>query len=643
MLVGEAGGPKASASETAHLLERNLSAAPTSPSSPTATATATNGHSNGGRQTIKPLDLGGGTKVAFSVSADSPSCADCGSIMVRNGSCYKCLNCGSTPAARNHLRLWPPGVRGPRSPNSTGSDPLAMLSGRLASSPSANQTSPEYGAGCQLVLSVRTAKSACPVARVGHSLGWPTMYSMSDRRTPHKKAAKAKPKSEAGAQIRTRASAALELDEQLMATLVELGYEEPTPIQREAIPLLLAGQDVLAEAPTGTGKTAAFALPMLHRLLDARRRPAAGGKIAALVLVPTSELAMQVSEAIHRYGEKVSIRVLPGVWRPGDRPSAERPQRGVDVVVATPGRAVDHVKRNSIHLDGVHMLVLDEADEMLDMGFAEDLETILQATPATRQTALFSATISAPIAKIAQRHLRDPQRVTIHAEQGSTDGIARVRQVAYVVRAHRQARGARPNSRRRGPDLRACLRTHTGRGRRAGRTAGGRGHDAAALHGGMDQAQRDRIMTRFRDGDLDVLVATDVAARGLDIEHVSHVVNYDVPSNPDAYVHRIGRTGRAGREGTAITLVEPRESRLLKNIERTIKIRLELAQVPTTADLRERRLELLSASLREADARGRHRSLSGGRREPRRGVRCARRGSCGGQPGGPLERARWRR
>src|SRR5688572_28091216 len=227
---------------------------------------------------------------------------------------------------------------------------------------------------------------------------------------------------------------ALGLDERLLATLADLGYEEPTPVQREAIPPLLAGRDLLAEAPTGTGKTAAFALPLLHRLATARsadgrrstRRP------VALVLVPTRELAMQVSEAIHRYGEKLSIRVLPVYGGQAIGLQLRALQRGVDVVVATPGRAVDHVKRKSIHLDGVQTLILDEADEMLDMGFAEDLETLLSATPQTRQTALFSATIAGPIARIAQRHLRDPQEVKVHAERGAGDGVGLVRQVAYV-------------------------------------------------------------------------------------------------------------------------------------------------------------------------------------------------------------------
>jgi ATP-dependent RNA helicase DeaD len=418
----------------------------------------------------------------------------------------------------------------------------------------------------------------------------------------HKPASKDRPRDPS---LSSDGFSALGLDTHLLAALSELGYEEPTPIQREAIPVLLAGRDVLAEAPTGTGKTAAFALPLLHRLAAARQasssatRATSDGHISALVLVPTRELAMQVSEAIHRYGQQLSVHVLPVYGGQAIGLQLRALQRGVDVVVATPGRAVDHVKRKSIHLEGVQTVVLDEADEMLDMGFAEDLEMLLAATPAGRQTALFSATISAPIANIAQRHLQNPERVTVHGDRTAGDGMGLVRQVAYVVRRPDKLAALGRILDIEDPQSALVFGRTRGEVEELAERLGGRGHDAAALHGGMDQAQRDRIMNRFRDGDLDVLVATDVAARGLDIEHVSHVVNYDVPSNPDAYVHRIGRTGRAGREGVAITLVEPRESRLLKNIERTVKTRLELAQVPTTADLRERRLDVLSANLRE--------------------------------------------
>jgi ATP-dependent RNA helicase DeaD len=389
----------------------------------------------------------------------------------------------------------------------------------------------------------------------------------------------------------------LGLDSRLVMALSALGYEEPTDIQGEGIPPLLAGRDILAEAPTGTGKTAAFALPMIQRLGPDRAR---GGRPRALVLTPTRELAIQVAEAIHRYGQPFGIRVLPVYGGQAIGQQLRGLARGVDVLVATPGRAVDHLNRATIALDAIEVVVLDEADEMLDMGFAEDLEAILTATPATRQTALFSATISPPIAKIAKRHLHDPVRVRIDRERRGRETAAKVRQVAYVVR-----RQDKPVALGRILDLEdptsalVFARTRGEVDELAERLAA-QGHDTAALHGGMVQEQRDRVMSRFREGALDVLVATDVAARGLDIEHVSHVVNYDIPANPDAYIHRIGRTGRAGREGVAITLVEPREHRLLRNIETNIRTRLEVAQIPTVADLRERRLEVLRGNLREA-------------------------------------------
>ncbi|MEA2622206.1 MAG: ATP-dependent helicase DeaD [Chloroflexota bacterium] len=390
--------------------------------------------------------------------------------------------------------------------------------------------------------------------------------------------------------------ASLGIQPGLAATLAELGYEEPTPVQREVIPVLLAGRDVLAEAPTGTGKTAAFALPMLERL-----GPRGPGEVrtCALVLTPTRELAVQVAEAIHRYGQSLGARVLPVYGGQAIHQQLRSLQRGVDVVVATPGRAVDHITRGSLHLDSVELVVLDEADEMLDMGFAEDLDAVLTATPSERQTALFSATISPQIARIAKRHLRDPVRVTVKPERRERDSEARVRQVAYVVR-----RADKPAALGRILDLEdptsALVFARTrGEVDELAEKLAAHGHDTAALHGGMAQEQRDRVLGRFREGALDVLVATDVAARGLDIEHLSHVINYDIPSNPDAYVHRIGRTGRAGREGVAITLVEPREQRLLRNIESATRTRLELGRIPTVADLREHRLEVLRGQLRE--------------------------------------------
>jgi len=399
------------------------------------------------------------------------------------------------------------------------------------------------------------------------------------------------------AESATDGFAALELDARLLTTIAALGYEEPTPIQREAIPPLLAGRDLLAEAPTGTGKTAAFALPTLQRIPIGK---AGEGSTSALVLVPTRELAMQVAEALHKYGRELGARILP-VY--GGQPIGQQLRglrRGVDIVVATPGRAVDHLKRGSLRFDTVHVVILDEADEMLDMGFAEDLETILAATPNERQTALFSATISPTITRIAKRHLNDPARIKVHAEKLADDGTARVRQVAYVVRRNDKLAALCRILDVEDPASTLVFARTRGEVDDLAEALSARGHDAGALHGGLIQEGRDRMMGRFRDGSLDVLVATDVAARGLDIEHVSHVVNYDVPSNPDAYVHRIGRTGRAGREGVAITLVEPREHRMLRNIEAATHAKLEIAHLPTVADLRERRTEILRANLREA-------------------------------------------
>jgi ATP-dependent RNA helicase DeaD len=408
--------------------------------------------------------------------------------------------------------------------------------------------------------------------------------------------------------------AALPLDPRLLRTLAGLGYEEPTPVQLAAIPPLLEGRDLLAEAPTGTGKTAAFALPILQRLaerLDADRlagRPVEGRGVptdrrgarpSSLVLAPTRELAMQVAEAIHRYGRELGVRVVPVYGGQPITTQLHRLGRGVDVVVATPGRAVDHLDRGTIRFDEVGMVVLDEADEMLDMGFADDLERILGGLPLTRQTALFSATIAGPIARLAEAHLRQPTRVRVQSERAAAGEPARVRQVAYVVRrADKLAALGRILDLEDGAATLVFARTR-GEVDDLAEALSGRGRDAAALHGGLSQEQRDRIMGRFREGALDVLVATDVAARGLDIEHVSHVVNYDVPSSPETYVHRTGRTGRAGREGVAITLVEPREHRLLRDIERTIGQPLLIEGLPTVSDMREHRLDVLKASLRE--------------------------------------------
>ena len=388
----------------------------------------------------------------------------------------------------------------------------------------------------------------------------------------------------------------LGLRPEILTALVDLGYEEPTPIQRAAIPPLLEGRDVLGQAATGTGKTAAFALPIVERISVGDR----GSAPIALVLTPTRELAMQVSEAIHRYGSHVGARVVP-IY--GGQPIGRQLralERGVDVVVATPGRALDHIARKTLRLDRLAVVVLDEADEMLDMGFAEDIDAILEGAPKDRQTVLFSATIPARIDGIARRHLRDPIRIELGQRTHAPDASALVRQAAYLVpRAHKPAALGRVLDVEAPAAAVVFCRTRENVDQLTD-TLNGRGYRAEALHGGMDQEQRDRVMGRLRNGSVELLIATDVAARGLDVDQLTHVVNYDVPSSPDAYVHRIGRVGRAGREGVAITLVEPREHRLLKSFERATKQRITVEKLPTVADVRARRLELTRAALQES-------------------------------------------
>jgi ATP-dependent RNA helicase DeaD len=387
----------------------------------------------------------------------------------------------------------------------------------------------------------------------------------------------------------------LGLTDALVKSVAALGYEEATPIQREAIPVLLEGRDIIGQAGTGTGKTAAFALPLLHRLIET---PATKkGAVRAMILVPTRELAMQVAEAIHKYAKQTTLTVVPLYGGAPMDQQIRALRRGVDIVVATPGRALDHLRRQTLDLTALEVLVLDEADEMLDMGFAEDLEAILTSTPETRQTALFAATMAPRIASIAERHLRKPERITIKAEKRAPGKMPLVRQVAYMVSRQQKSFALGrilefedPTSaivfcrtRIEVDELTDTLKSH--------------GYGAQALHGGLDQRQRDRVMQLFRSGKSDVLVATDVAARGLDIDHVSHVINYDIPTAPEVYIHRIGRTGRIGREGVAITLVDPREQRSLRYIETLIKQKIDVATLPTLAALKAKRLDASRAAL----------------------------------------------
>ncbi|HSF66351.1 MAG TPA: DEAD/DEAH box helicase [Nitrospiraceae bacterium] len=393
--------------------------------------------------------------------------------------------------------------------------------------------------------------------------------------------------------------AVLGLEAALLTTLDTLGYEEPTPIQREAIPPLLAGRDLLGQAATGTGKTAAFTLPLLQRIAHSTRRLP-----SVLILVPTRELAIQVGQAVTRYGKELKISVLPVYGGQAIGPQIHALKRGMDVVVATPGRALDHIRRNTLQLKTIQTVVLDEADEMLDMGFAEDLDAILEQIPKERQTALFSATMPLRITSIAKRHLREPVEIRIAKEPLKAGAAPRVRQSAYIVaRPHKVVALGRILDMEAPKSALVFCRTRIEVDELTS-TLMDRGHRAEAIHGGMNQPQRDRVMRLFRSGQIEILVATDVAARGLDIPSVSHVVNYDLPMSPEVYVHRIGRTGRAGREGTAITVMDPREQRLLWNIEQLTKAKIAVTPVPSVADLRMKRLARAKTAVEEVLASG---------------------------------------
>jgi ATP-dependent RNA helicase DeaD len=335
---------------------------------------------------------------------------------------------------------------------------------------------------------------------------------------------------------------------------------------------------------------AAFALPLVQRV------DTAGGGVQALILAPTRELAVQVAEATHKYGARRGVRVLAVYGGQAIDRQLRELRRGVHVVVGTPGRILDHIRRRSLDLSGVNYVVLDEADEMLDMGFIEDIETILEETPRERQTALFSATLPPRITELADRYMREPTRITVKQDKLETP---LVRQVAYVVPRPYKLEALTRILDLEAPQSAILFCRTRNEVDELTEALGVRGYRPEALHGGLNQVQRDRVMKKFRDGTADLLIATDVAARGLDVEHVSHVINYDIPQTPEVYVHRIGRTGRAGREGTAITLAQPREQFLLRGIERVVGRPIERAGVPTVADLRARRVELLRTAIRE--------------------------------------------
>ncbi len=361
----------------------------------------------------------------------------------------------------------------------------------------------------------------------------------------------------------------------LVQAVDELGYEAPTEIQAGAIPLLMAGCDVLGQAQTGTGKTAAFALPMLHGLeADVKAK----GNVQGLIVAPTRELAIQVAKAVYQYGRHRETRVLAIYGGQSYSRQIGRLRRGVDIVVGTPGRMLDLIRKGELDLSQVRYLVLDEADEMLSMGFIEDIEAILSETPEARQTALFSATLPKAIRRLGDRYMREPQAITVNPQQMT---VAETEQRHYLVyEEDKLAALIRIFEMETISSALIFTRTKIG-ARELADSLFARGFQAEALHGDMSQAARETVMGRFRSGHLTILVATDVAARGLDIDDVSHVINYDIPFNADSYVHRIGRTGRAGKSGVAITLVTPRDRRRLQKIESYTMQPIHRASLPS--------------------------------------------------------------
>ncbi|MET0625994.1 MAG: DEAD/DEAH box helicase [Pyrinomonadaceae bacterium] len=398
----------------------------------------------------------------------------------------------------------------------------------------------------------------------------------------------------AKAEVRTESFDAFGLSEPLLKAIADVGYETPSPIQQKTIPLLLEGRDVVGQAQTGTGQTAAFALPILERL-----EPSGKG-VQALVLTPTRELAVQVAEAFHTYAKHMGgVRVLPVYGGQPIGQQLRRLQGGVQVVVGTPGRVMDHLRRETLDLAALKFVVLDEADEMLRMGFIEDVEWILEHTPPERQTALFSATMPREVRRIAERHLREPAGVEI---EHRTMTVPTVEQRYVNV-----SEGQKPDV------LTRLLEAEAGAGEAAlifARTKVGaaelteklqaRGYAAEAMHGDMSQAQREAVIRRMRGGQVEIVVATDVAARGLDVERIGLVINYDMPNDVESYVHRIGRTGRAGRAGRAVLFVTPRQQRMKREVEHYTGQRIEPMRAPTQADVAARRVALFKERLLKA-------------------------------------------
>jgi ATP-dependent RNA helicase DeaD len=389
---------------------------------------------------------------------------------------------------------------------------------------------------------------------------------------------------------------ALDLKAEVLRALTDVGYEAPSPIQAATIPPLLEGRDVLGQAQTGTGKTAAFALPILSRI-EMRV-----GKPQALVLTPTRELAIQVAEAFQRYAAHIpGFQVLPIYGGQSYGPQLHALRRGVHIVVGTPGRVIDHLDRKTLDLSELRFIVLDEADEMLRMGFIDDVEKVLQATPPERQVALFSATMPPPIRKIAQQHLKDPVEVTIKA---ATTTAANIRQRYWWVSGmHKLDAMTRILEAEPFDAMIIFARTKQATEELAEKLQA-RGLAAAAINGDIAQPQRERVIQQLKEGKLDILVATDVAARGLDVDRISHVLNYDIPYDTESYVHRIGRTGRAGRSGEAILFVTPREKGMLRAIERATRQPIDEMKLPTVEAVNDRRIARFKQNISDTLAVG---------------------------------------
>ncbi len=385
--------------------------------------------------------------------------------------------------------------------------------------------------------------------------------------------------------------AALGLSESILRTLTALGYEVPTPIQERTIPLLLSGRDLIGQAQTGTGKTAAFALPMLEKV-DPSSREAQG-----LILTPTRELAMQVAEAVHAYaGEMKEISVLPVYGGASMVHQLKRLQQGVQIVVGTPGRLIDHLDRGSLRLDSIRMIVIDEADEMLKMGFIDDVERILGSAPESRQVALFSATMPAGVLRIAKKHLANAERVEIEHKAITAPKIEQ--RFLNVSEAQKIETLTQILELEENDAVLIFRRTKTGAAELAERLVG-RGFAAEAMHGDMNQRERESVIRRLKSGNIEIVVATDVAARGLDVEQITHVINFDIPNDVEAYVHRIGRTGRAGRSGVATLFITPRERKMMREIERFTGTSIKPMKMPTRADIAARRVAQLKDTIRK--------------------------------------------